>query len=88
MIQGASTPLPVQLDGMRVAITAGAGGIGRVIADSFSACGARVFVSDIDEAALADCPHPSMRADAASAAELGPVHGGRPWPDWAGWTCW
>ncbi len=70
MIQGAAIPLPVRLDGMRIAITAGAGGIGRVIADSFAACGARIFVSDIDAAALADCPHPSIHADAASAAEL------------------
>ena len=70
MLQGASSPLPIRLDGLRVAISAGAGGIGRVIADSFAAAGARPFVSDIDEAALADCPHPNMRADAASAAEL------------------
>ncbi len=70
MPQGAKSPLPVQLDGMRVAISAGAGGIGRVMANSFAAAGARVFVSDIDEAALADCPHPSIRADAGSVAEL------------------
>jgi NAD(P)-dependent dehydrogenase (short-subunit alcohol dehydrogenase family) len=70
MIQGAAIPLPVHLDGQRVAITAGAGGIGRVMADSFVACGARVFVSDIDPVALANCPHPSVHADAPSAAEL------------------
>ena len=35
-----------------------------------AACGALPFVSDVDEAALADCPHPAMRADAGSAAEL------------------
>ena len=70
MIEGAKGPLPVRLDGMRIAITAGAGGIGRVIADSFAAAGARPFVSDIDEVALANCPHPCMRADASSVAQL------------------
>ena len=44
MIEGARTPLPVDLSGQRVLITGGAGGIGRVMADSFVACGARVFV--------------------------------------------
>ena len=70
MIEGAGTPLPLDLTGLRVAITAGAGGIGRVIADSFAACGAELFVSDVDEAALASCKHPSMRADAGSVADL------------------
>ncbi|MBN3751568.1 SDR family oxidoreductase [Paraburkholderia sp. Tr-20389] len=36
----------------RVLITAGAGGIGRAIAEAFLAAGAKVFVCDIDEAAL------------------------------------
>jgi len=70
MIEGARTPLPLDLTGLRVAITAGAGGIGRVIADSFSACGGRVFVSDVDDAALASCGHPGMRADAGRVADL------------------
>ncbi len=70
MIEGARTPLPLDLTGLRVAITAGAGGIGKVIADSFAACGADLFVSDIDDAALAACPHPHMRADAGSVADL------------------
>jgi NAD(P)-dependent dehydrogenase (short-subunit alcohol dehydrogenase family) len=70
MVTGAQTPLTVDLSGLRVAITAGANGIGRVMADSFAARGAQVFVSDIDEAALAACGHPSMRADAGSAAEM------------------
>ncbi len=69
-MQGAAARLPVDLSGLRVAITAAANGIGRVMADSFAACGALVFVSDIDDAALAACPHPSLRADAGSAAEL------------------
>ncbi len=55
---------------MRVAITAGANGIGRVMASSFAACGAEVYVSDIDEAALAACGLPGKRADAGSTAEM------------------
>lgn len=70
MITGADTPIPVRLDGKRVAITAGAGGIGRVMADSFAAAGALVFVSDIDETALAECPHPAMRADAGQVGDV------------------
>ena len=70
MIEGARTPLPVDLSGQRVLITGGAGGIGRVMADSFVACGARVFVCDVDAAALAACGHPGMIADAESAAAL------------------
>ena len=62
--------LPLRLEGLRVAITAGAGGIGRVMADSFAFAGARLFLSDIDEAALAACPHPSVRADAGVVGDL------------------
>jgi NAD(P)-dependent dehydrogenase (short-subunit alcohol dehydrogenase family) len=64
MINGARSPLTVDLGGYRVAISAGANGIGKVIADSFVSCGATVFVSDVDEAALAGCGHPGVRADA------------------------
>jgi NAD(P)-dependent dehydrogenase (short-subunit alcohol dehydrogenase family) len=70
LITGATTVLPVDLTGLRVAITAGANGIGRVMADSFAARGAKLFVSDIDETALAECPHDAMRADAGSVAEM------------------
>ena len=70
MIEGARQTLSVRLDKVRVAITGGAGGIGRIIADSFAACGAMPFVSDIDKAALADCPHPNMHADAGDSASL------------------
>lgn len=58
-----TTALPVDLTGYRVAITAGAAGIGRAIADCFAERGARVFLCDVDEAALAACPHAKMRAD-------------------------
>ena len=70
MITGATTHLPVNLTGLRVAITGAAGGIGRVMADGFAACGANVFVSDVDEVALAECPHASMYADAGDTAAM------------------
>ncbi|NLZ12092.1 MAG: SDR family NAD(P)-dependent oxidoreductase, partial [Alcaligenaceae bacterium] len=41
------------MDKQRVLITAGASGIGLAIARAFHARGARVYVCDIDEAALA-----------------------------------
>jgi NAD(P)-dependent dehydrogenase (short-subunit alcohol dehydrogenase family) len=69
MALGADRPLPLDLKGLRVAISAGAGGIGRVMADSFAAAGARVFVCDVDDQALAGCPHPGMKADVGEAAE-------------------
>ncbi|MBC7801073.1 MAG: SDR family oxidoreductase [Gemmatimonadaceae bacterium] len=62
--------MPLDLTGLRVAITAGGGGIGRVMADGFATCGAQVFVSDIDDAALAACGHRGMRADAGDASAL------------------
>jgi NAD(P)-dependent dehydrogenase (short-subunit alcohol dehydrogenase family) len=64
MVSGTTQPLPVKLAGIRVAITAAAAGIGKVIADSFAAAGGKVYLCDIDEAALAACGHPGMRADA------------------------
>jgi NAD(P)-dependent dehydrogenase (short-subunit alcohol dehydrogenase family) len=42
------------LNGKRVLVTAGAAGIGRMTARSFAAEGAKVFVCDVDEAALAE----------------------------------
>ena len=48
---GAPTPAT-----QRVLVTAGASGIGRVIAQAFADTGARVWVTDIDAAALAACP--------------------------------
>lgn len=68
-MEACNQPLTVDLSGLRVAITAGAAGIGRVMADSFAARGARVFLCDIDAEALAACPHPSMRADMGEAAQ-------------------
>jgi NAD(P)-dependent dehydrogenase (short-subunit alcohol dehydrogenase family) len=63
------------LEGQRVVVTAGAAGIGRAIADTLIAAGARVQVCDVDEAALADfaATHPeahAMRADVAAEADV------------------
>ena len=69
MISGARTPLTVDLGGYRVAISAGANGIGKVMADSFAACGASVFVSDVDQRALDACGYPGMLADAGVVAD-------------------
>ncbi|MDX6749842.1 SDR family oxidoreductase [Geminicoccaceae bacterium 1502E] len=61
--------------GLRVLVTAGAGGIGRVMADTFVAHGARVMICDVDEAALdgwrkAHPGQPAIRADVASPADV------------------
>jgi len=46
--------LPVDLRGQRVVVTAGAGGIGRVIARAFESRGARIAICDIDTNAVDD----------------------------------
>lgn len=51
-----------RLPAARVLVTAGASGIGAAIAHAFAATGARVWVADIDAAALAACPD-TWRAD-------------------------
>ncbi len=61
--------------GLRAIVTAGAGGIGRAIADALIGHGARVHVCDVDEAALAAfrAAHPNAaatRADVAEEAEV------------------
>jgi NAD(P)-dependent dehydrogenase (short-subunit alcohol dehydrogenase family) len=45
--------MDLSLTGQRVLVTAGAAGIGRAIAETFEREGARVFVCDVDPAALA-----------------------------------
>lgn len=61
----------------RVLITAGAGGIGRTMADRFVAEGARVAVCDVDDAALATCGTLALalRADVAVSADMAMVFG-------------
>ncbi|MEO8506085.1 MAG: SDR family oxidoreductase [Betaproteobacteria bacterium] len=71
----ASDFLPVDLEDCRVVITAGGAGIGRTIAEGFSARGARVFVCDVSETALEDAKSSipglrALRADVADAAEV------------------
>ncbi len=48
--------MDTRLDGKRAAVTAGAGGAGRVIASRLAGEGAQVFVCDIDKTAVAALP--------------------------------
>ena len=48
--------MDTRLDGRRAVVTAGAGGLGLVIARTLAGEGATVFVCDIDEEALANLP--------------------------------
>lgn len=61
--------------GQRVIVTAGAAGIGRAIADAFLQQGARVFVCDVDRAALDEFrkAHPEAGATLADVAEADQV---------------
>ncbi len=52
----------------RVLITAGAGGIGLAMARAFVATGARVWVTDVDDSALAALPE-GIRGDAVDVAD-------------------
>ena len=58
--------------GLRVLVTAGAAGIGRVIAQTFVDNGARVHVCDVDEKALGALPEKitRTRADVASLPDV------------------
>jgi NAD(P)-dependent dehydrogenase (short-subunit alcohol dehydrogenase family) len=63
------------LAGQRALVTAGASGIGRAIAKRFRSAGARLFVCDIDDTALAsfqgEFPEAqAMRADVADPAQV------------------
>ena len=57
---------------MRVMVTAGGAGIGRVIAETFLAAGARVHVCDVDESALRSLPDKVGRtlADVSKLADV------------------
>ncbi|HYD66444.1 SDR family oxidoreductase [Azospirillum sp.] len=62
--------MKIEAAGKRVVITAGAAGIGRVMAERFNAEGARVWICDIDQAALTDfrAANPAIGAVAADVA--------------------
>ena len=44
--------MDMQIEGLRVLVTAGAGGIGLEVARAFTREGAKVYLCDVDEAAL------------------------------------
>lgn len=67
--------MDMQINGLRVLVTAGAGGIGLEVARAFAREGARVFVCDVDDAALAalaktDPTLGKTRADVADRGEV------------------
>ncbi|MCM1013096.1 MULTISPECIES: SDR family oxidoreductase [unclassified Brevibacterium] len=57
-----------ELDDARVLITAGAAGIGRAIAERFRHVGARVWVTDVDEAAATEARGAGLRTTVSNAA--------------------
>src|ERR1700740_894384 len=67
-----STAMNLSAKGMRGLVTAGAAGIGRVIAQTFIDNGAGVHVCDVDERALAGLPEKitRTRADVASLQDV------------------
>ncbi len=62
------TPMTSDLGNNRVLITAGASGIGRAMGEAFAATGALVWVTDIDDAALATVPE-TWRRDRVDASD-------------------
>lgn len=65
------------IQGARVLITAGAAGIGRVMAESFAAHGARVAVCDVDAAACAEMAsaNPDILTRVVDVTDMGQVDG-------------
>lgn len=63
-------PHTIDVRGLRILVTAGAGGIGRTIAEAFAAGGAQVHITDVAEIALAETVDgtPSLSATHADAA--------------------
>ncbi len=64
--------MDMQIDGLRVMITAGAGGIGLETARAFAREGAKVFISDVDRDALAagDTNFARTHCDVADRAQV------------------
>lgn len=64
--------LPVDMAGKRVVVTAGAAGIGRAIAEGFLACGASVYVCDIDDKAIVRVlvDHPKLLGMVADVSDV------------------
>lgn len=65
----------LNLEGLRVIVTAGAGGIGRATAEAFRAEGARVFICDLSQPALdgviaADADMGACRCDVSDEASV------------------
>lgn len=60
---GATSFLPLSLEGKRIIITAGAGGIGRAMCSAFTQAGASVFTCDVDQAALEASGHQGLALD-------------------------
>jgi NAD(P)-dependent dehydrogenase (short-subunit alcohol dehydrogenase family) len=60
----------VSAEGLRVLVTAGAAGLGRTFASTFAEAGAKVFVCDVDSAALSEfcAAHPQIGATVADVA--------------------
>jgi NAD(P)-dependent dehydrogenase (short-subunit alcohol dehydrogenase family) len=69
------TFLPVNLSGMRVAVTAGGAGIGRTIAEALRARGARLCICDVSADAVADTRShlPDVHAAVVDVADSGSV---------------
>jgi NAD(P)-dependent dehydrogenase (short-subunit alcohol dehydrogenase family) len=60
----------ISAEGLRVLVTAGAAGLGRAFASTFAEAGAKVFVCDVDTAALSEfrAAHPHIGATVADVA--------------------
>ncbi len=65
--------MQLDLEGLRVVVTAGAAGIGRAAATMFAANGAEVHVCDIDRAALETLDHERIHGSFADVGDTGSI---------------